>query len=301
MLNREGTLKLLDFGLAVCVDDRKPDSGSIVGTPQYMSPEQLRGDPIDARSDLYSLAVLFYELLVGRVPFVAEHDADLVRAQIEDPPPPLRDVVPEVPEGLEQVILQALSKRPDDRFASASELQQALEACLPAELCQAQPDSLAELASRPGSAFDLDGGDPPTRELDLGWRGSPREGKRAAPGGPRAWAAAAVLMGLLVFTLDYEEAGPSPAPVEPPPEGPVNVPQERTRIPPPELSPPQEDRPGAKVEKRTEAAKPRTETVRRRPAPKPKRRAADTNRTKTQSSPSRDRGSEGGGWLIQRQ
>jgi serine/threonine-protein kinase len=127
--------KVLDFGIAKVVrDDGGVDSlqtqaGTVFGTPRYMSPEQAQGKPLDARSDLYSLGIILYQMILGRPPFEDE-DAVLVMARhIKSPPPPFREVAPDVviPEALEQVIMRSLAKSPDDRPASAEQFIQLLD------------------------------------------------------------------------------------------------------------------------------------------------------------------------------
>jgi serine/threonine protein kinase len=117
--------KILDFGLAVPAH-RAPD-GKIAGSPSYMSPEQALGRAVDARSDLYAVGVLLYEMLSGRVPFVGDGTRALLEQQVAREPPPLRPRCPHpIPEELEQLVLLCLAKRPDDRPRSAMMLREAL-------------------------------------------------------------------------------------------------------------------------------------------------------------------------------
>jgi len=127
-------LLLLDFGLAKVTRpglfSRAPVSigGCIIGTIEYLSPEQVRGLPADTRSDLYSVGVLLYELLTRRVPFSGS-DYDVLSAHVHSAPPPLLEHAPnlDIPEGLDSVVQRALAKVPDDRYSSAAELSAALD------------------------------------------------------------------------------------------------------------------------------------------------------------------------------
>jgi hypothetical protein len=117
----------MDFGIArVLGSARMTKTGRLIGTLEYMSPEQVRGEETDARSDIYALGIVLYELLVGRVPFCQESEYGLMRAQIEDPPPPLRQFAAHIPSPVEQVVLRALAKRPEERFQTADEFRTAL-------------------------------------------------------------------------------------------------------------------------------------------------------------------------------
>ena len=123
-----GELKLTDFGIARMVDrSRMTRAGNWVGTMEYASPEQVRGEAVDGRSDLYSLAIVLYELLTGVLPFQADTDFALMKAQLEAPPPPAGDRVPDLPPAFEQALLRAMAKSPGARFADAAAFARALE------------------------------------------------------------------------------------------------------------------------------------------------------------------------------
>jgi Tol biopolymer transport system component len=140
---------LADFGLARMVESASQltKSGVGVGTPAYMSPEQGQGTPVDARSDLYSLGVVLYEMVTGRVPYEAETPMAVVLKHITAPLPMPRSLNPTLSEAAERVILKAMAKNPDDRFQTAQEMVEALERALeettvlgwPSEETQAEP------------------------------------------------------------------------------------------------------------------------------------------------------------------
>jgi serine/threonine protein kinase/WD40 repeat protein len=124
-------LKLTDFGLARMADDANlTQSGTITGTPNYMSPEQAAGSPVDARGDLFSLGSVLYALCTGHPPFRAETPLAVVRRVCDDPARPVREVNPDVPEWLEAIVRKLLAKDPADRFPSATEVADLLGQCL---------------------------------------------------------------------------------------------------------------------------------------------------------------------------
>ena len=119
---------ITDFGLARAVDDATMTrSGVITGTPQYMSPEQARGESLDHRSDLFSLGSVLYAMCTGHSPFRAESTLGVLRRISDDPPRPLREINPHVPDWLAAIIDRLLAKNPDERFQSAAEVSEQLE------------------------------------------------------------------------------------------------------------------------------------------------------------------------------
>jgi serine/threonine-protein kinase len=118
----EGRVKVTDFGIARVGASQMTEAGSIVGTAQYLSPEQARGAPVDARSDLYSLGIVLYELLTGKVPFTGDSPVEIAMKHLNELPKPPSSLRPEIPRDLDLVILRALAKDPDERYASAEEM-----------------------------------------------------------------------------------------------------------------------------------------------------------------------------------
>src|SRR5512134_78645 len=121
-----GKVKILDFGLARLSGSEMTTAGMVMGTPHYMSPEQVRGQKADARSDVFALGCLFYELLTGRRPFDAESMHGVLFKIMQEDPVPVREAAPETPEPLAQVVEKALAKSPPDRFPNAGDMLAAL-------------------------------------------------------------------------------------------------------------------------------------------------------------------------------
>ncbi len=145
LLDERGNAYLADFGLAKALEGSQEltKTGSILGTPAYMSPEQARGDKLDQRSDVYSLAIMAYEALAGQQPFRGNSTWDLIRQQITATPPSIVSINPELPFEVEEVINAALSKDPAERPATVIEFVRALRTAL----ASARSDGLAAAAS----------------------------------------------------------------------------------------------------------------------------------------------------------
>jgi len=128
MVNPRGELKLVDFGLSRLANtEGLTQTGAIIGTPDYMSPEQGRGQHPDHRSDLYSTGVVLFEVFTGQRPFSAPDPLALVMKHVHEEPPSPREIDPSIPEGLERLILKALSKEPTARQGTMAELKVELE------------------------------------------------------------------------------------------------------------------------------------------------------------------------------
>jgi serine/threonine protein kinase/predicted ATPase len=134
IMTSDGQPVLVDFGLGIGETEEGRDRGIISGTPHYMSPEQIAGAAhrVDGRTDIYSLGIVLYELLCGRLPFRATSRAELARQVKEDEPQPPRQLVREVPRELERICLKAMAKRVHDRYTTASDLADELRAVLAA-------------------------------------------------------------------------------------------------------------------------------------------------------------------------
>ncbi|MCU0500020.1 MAG: protein kinase [Anaerolineae bacterium] len=130
-----GQVKIMDLGLALSREAKRVTAhGMVIGTPAYLSPEQAQGQKLDARTDIYSLGIVLYEMATGQLPFNADDIGALLLQQVKQPPPPPRLIVPSLPLELENVILKALEKNPTRRFQSSGALAEALESTLPSNV-----------------------------------------------------------------------------------------------------------------------------------------------------------------------
>jgi len=133
MLTRSGDVKVMDFGIARAVSDAQltmTQTAQVIGTAQYLSPEQARGERVDARSDLYSTGCLLYELLTGRPPFTGDSPVAIAYQHVKENPVPPSQVDPEVPAWADAIVLKAMQKDPADRYQSAGEMRNDIQRAL---------------------------------------------------------------------------------------------------------------------------------------------------------------------------
>ena len=174
MIAADGTSKITDFGIAkITASDQLTMTGAIVGTPHYMSPEQVQGQPVDGRSDQFSLAVIAYEMLTGEKPYTGEHLTTVVYKIVTEEPPPPHRLNPSLSGPIETVLRKALAKKPDARYRNCQEFVDALE-----KACAATKGWKADAARRQPERADR-GGRRRRRAADRRCR---------AASSPRAWA-----------------------------------------------------------------------------------------------------------------
>ncbi len=168
LVDGEGRVKVTDFGIARAGTSQMTEAGSIVGTAQYLSPEQAKGGEVDPRSDLYSLGIVLYELLTGKTPFDGETPVEIAMKHLSTMPKPPSKLRPDVPRELDMVVMRALAKNPDERYQSADEMEGDLERV-------ARGARVSATTARHGDA-----GAPPPGSCRSGRVGDRRDDDRAA-------------------------------------------------------------------------------------------------------------------------
>ncbi|HET8840257.1 MAG TPA: protein kinase [Ktedonobacteraceae bacterium] len=166
-------VKLTDFGIVrVAEEAGLTNSGIVLGTADYLSPEQARGEKLSASSDLYSLGVVMFEMLTGRPPFTGPTAVSIAMQHASTNPPAMRQVNPNVniPAAVEQIVMKTLEKEPEDRFLSASEMRQALHYCV-RELYRSAPTTTAAPASPTSSTPSTLSSQPPLTPPGYGGQG----------------------------------------------------------------------------------------------------------------------------------
>jgi len=165
MLDDAGNAKVTDFGIARAGASEMTEAGSIMGTAQYLSPEQAQGHPATAQSDLYSVGIILYELLTGRLPFDGESAVAIAVQHLNDQPAPISSLRPDVARELEAAVMGGLAKDPGSRWADADEFIRALEGARAALATQPLGQDTAAFAPLPPTAVaSADGAPPPTDE-----------------------------------------------------------------------------------------------------------------------------------------
>jgi serine/threonine-protein kinase len=127
MITRNDQVKITDFGIVHIEKATLTPTGALIGTPRYMSPEQVKGGKIDGRADLYAVGIVIYECLLGSPPFIA---GDIAYQQVNVDPAPPNEIIENIPDAVNNVIMTCLRKHPDDRYQSGAELKLVIEECL---------------------------------------------------------------------------------------------------------------------------------------------------------------------------
>ena len=155
MLLKDGMIKVADFGIASLENTVEENNGETVGSVHYIAPEQARGEAPDARSDIYSLGIVRYEMLTGKLPYVGNSDVEVAVKHMNTDPVTPRDIVPSIPEELERICLKAMNSNIDERYQSASEML--------ADLEEYKSQSLAAHVLEDSEAVLIDSEEPPRR------------------------------------------------------------------------------------------------------------------------------------------
>ena len=227
-----GQVTLTDFGIARAVrETRLTATGTVVGTPEYMSPEQVKGLTADARSDQYSLGVVAYEVLSGRVPFEAESTLALLHKVAYDPPPPIRQARPDLSVGVEAVLRKVLAKEPGDRYGTTNDFVEALGRALAGEEVVKTPTLVMEPeATAPPVKTPTEVMEPEVAAVPAPVMPPPAPAQPAAPSAPPAltpaparrrrapvwiWALGglavlALVMGIVMAVVERQKAGVTP-------------------------------------------------------------------------------------------
>ena len=188
MVTREGKVLVMDFGIArmIAGPETAPQTAAVLGTASYLSPEQAQGQAVDARTDIYSLGTVLYEMLAGRPPFTGDSPMAIAYKQVNATPPPPSSINPEVPPELDAVVMRALSKNPANRYQSGAEFAEDLERARTGGTVLATP-----LLPTEGEATQVISRPPPTSVLP------PTEDE---PGGNRkAWMGALIAILLMLL------------------------------------------------------------------------------------------------------
>jgi serine/threonine protein kinase len=214
MINMRGEPILMDFGIAKMVGGTQHTAtGAVIGTARYMSPEQIKGERVDARTDLYSLGVMLFEMLSGRAPYESDSAMTMMMMHVQDPVPNVLNLRPDVPPALAQILHRALAKEPQNRYATAAEMAAALRSVVDSPAASpiastepavasplpVAPSPAAPTAPSPSVATNAPSTPPPPA--------TPSPSAVTAGGGQRKWAiiagvaAALLLVPLLIFIL----------------------------------------------------------------------------------------------------
>src|SRR6201996_5936763 len=167
MVTRNGDIKVMDFGIARAMSDNQAtmtQTAQVIGTAQYLSPEQARGERVDARSDLYSTGCLMYELLTGRPPFTGDSPVAIAYQHVRENPVPPSRLDPELPPWADAIVLKAMAKSPNDRYQTAAEMNADIQRAAPYQQPPTRADyyDYQQRTQRMGPQTMMGGGMAPT-------------------------------------------------------------------------------------------------------------------------------------------
>ena len=195
MVTRNGDIKVMDFGIARAMSDAQAtmtQTAQVIGTAQYLSPEQARGERVDSRSDLYSTGCLLYELLTGRPPFTGDSPVAIAYQHVRENPVPPSRVDPDVPPWADAIVLKAMAKAPADRYQTAADMRADLQRAASGMPVAAAPPTRLDMypqTQRMGAGTMMAGATsqiPPVEDYDYAGRGYDR-GRRGGGGTSRRW------------------------------------------------------------------------------------------------------------------
>jgi serine/threonine-protein kinase len=256
MLTRTGEVKVMDFGIARAVSDAQAtmtQTAQVIGTAQYLSPEQARGERVDARSDLYSTGCLLYELLTGRPPFLGDSPVAIAYQHVRENPVPPSQLDPEIPAWADSIVLRAMAKDPAQRYQSAADMRTDIQRALsgvPVAAPRTMGYGTTQRMAGPGGATMAAG---PTRAIP-GYEYGPEEGDYTEGGGGMRrrtwlwWTLGALLVLAVLGGVAYAFFGGSGGVAVPQVSG-LPVKQATDQVTKAGLTPKEVDRPNATVQK----------------------------------------------------
>jgi serine/threonine-protein kinase len=256
MLTRTGEVKVMDFGIARAVSDAQAtmtQTAQVIGTAQYLSPEQARGERVDARSDLYSTGCLLYELLTGRPPFLGDSPVAIAYQHVRENPVPPSQLDPEIPAWADSIVLRAMAKDPAQRYQSAADMRTDIQRALsgvPVAAPRTMGYATTQRMAGPGGAAMAAG---PTRAIP-GYEYGPEEGDYTEGGGGMRrrtwlwWALGALLVLAVLGGVAYAFFGGSGGVAVPQVSG-LPVKQATEQVTKAGLTPKEVDRASATVQK----------------------------------------------------